>query len=174
MTGVKLTYEDYCLIPEDLNRHEILDGEHFVNPAPRPGHQRALLVLALQFEVQLPRGLVYIAPCDLHLTEVDVLQPDLMVLSPDRRHIVTETKVEGAPNLVVEILSPSTSSLDRNLKKARYARGGVPEYWIMDLDERVVEQFVLKGEEYRFLGTHCNTIVPQSMEGLRIELAEIW
>ena len=89
MTGqdgpsVKLTYEDYCLIPDDLNRHEILDGEHFVNPAPGPGHQRALLVLAIQFEAQLPKGLVYIAPCDLHLTEVDVLQPDLMVLSPDR------------------------------------------------------------------------------------------
>ena len=173
-SSVKLTYEDYCLIPDDLNRHEILDGEHFVNPAPGPGHQRALLVLAVQFEVQLPKGLVYIAPCDLHLTEVDVLQPDLMVLSPDRRPIVTEIKVEGPPNLVVEILSPSTASLDRDLKRARYARGGVPEYWIVDLDERVVEQFVFEGEGYRFLGAHPNAVVPRSLEGLRIDVSGLW
>lgn len=145
-----------------------------MNPAAQTGHQRVLLVLALQFEVQLQQGLVYIAPCDLHLTEVDVLQPDLMVLSPDRRHIVTETKVEGAPNLVVEIRSPSTTSLDRDLKNARYARGGVPEYWIVDLDEHVVEQFILEGEEYRFPGVHTDAVVPQSLESLRIDVSELW
>jgi Uma2 family endonuclease len=74
----------------------------------------------------------------------------------------------------VEILSPSTVSLDRDLKRARYLRGGVPEYWIVDLDERVVEQFVLEGEEYRFLGAHPNAVVPRSLEGLRIDVSGLW
>ena len=175
--GVKLTYRDYCRFPDDGKRHEILDGEHHVTPAPRLSHQGVLIELALQIRPQMrEKGLVYGAPVDVHLSEVDILQPDFVVIAPERRHILTPTKIKGAPDLVVEVLSPSTVARDRGLKKRRYAAGGVPEYWIVDLEEHVVEQHVLEGGEYRLVGAHEDEVRARApgLAHVRLDLRELW
>ena len=126
--AVKLTYQDYCRIPEDGQRHEVLDGEHLVNPAPTPGHQGVLGRLYVQLFHAIEEaglGLVFPAPTDLHLSEVDILQPDIMVILSEHRHIVTRTKVKGVPDLVVEVLSRSTGKQDRTRKKRRFLEAGV-------------------------------------------------
>ena len=175
--GVKLTYRDYCRFPDDGKRHEILDGEHHVTPAPRLTHQTVVTELILQIRPQVrEKGLVYGAPVDVHLSEVDILQPDLVVIAPDRRHILTPTKIKGAPDLVVEVLSSSTEARDRGLKKRRYAAGGVPEYWIVDLEEHVVEQHVLEGGEYRLVGAHEDELRARApgLAHVRLDLRELW
>lgn len=175
--GVKLTYQDYCRFPDDGGRHEILDGEHYVTPAPRLPHQSFLMRLGTQFETQIgERDLVYAAPVDVQLSDVDILQPDLAVVVPARRHILTETKIMGAPDLVGEVLSPSTGSRDRGLKKQRYAAGGVPEYWIIDLETRVLEQHVLQGGQYQLVGRHEDEVRPLvlGLAHVRLDLRRLW
>src|SRR5436305_1778740 len=128
----KLSYGDYVLIPEDGRRHEILDGEHCVTPAPLTRHQRVSARLhgnlePFVFERQL--GLVLAAPTDVLLSPHDVAQPDLLFISKARMEIVAEENVQGAPDLVVEILSERTRRRDERLKHDLYERFGVQEYW---------------------------------------------
>ncbi len=175
--AVKLTYQDYCRIPEDGQRHEILDGEHSVTPAPGTNHQEILVELAAQLVVQLKGkglGRVFPAPTDLHLSDVDVLQPDLMVILVEHDHIITPTKVEGVPDLVVEVLSPSTGNHDCRRKKERYRKAGVPEYWIVDPDEHVVEQHLLEEGAYRLVGRCERVLRPAVIPEIRIDLTGIW
>ena len=175
-SAVKLTYQDYCRIPEDGQRHEILDGEHRVSPAPSTDHQSVLLRLGSQLYTQVESkglGRVFIAPTDLHLSEVDIVQPDLMVILESNLHIITPTKVKGVPDLVVEALSPSTASHDRKAKKERYRIAGVPEYWIVDPDEHVVEQYLLEGEAYR-LAEFCERKLCPALPGVVIDVDALW
>src|SRR5215207_4967846 len=107
----KLSYEDYVHFPDDGQRHEILDGEHYVTPAPFLRHQRIsmrLTVRLLPFIEQNDLGELFVAPSDVLLSAHDILQPDLFYVSKRRAKIVTEKNVQGAPDLVIEILSPST------------------------------------------------------------------
>ncbi len=138
--AVKLTYEDYCNTPDD-ERYELLDGDLVMTPAPREVHQRVLMnfsYLLFQAVTQAKSGRVYAAPFDVVLSETDVVQPDLLFISNERAHVITEDNVQGAPDLVVEILSPSTADRDLTVKREIYARHGVKEYWIVDTDARTV------------------------------------
>lgn len=175
--AVKLTYQDYCRIPEDGQRHEILDGEHFVNPAPTPGHQTALGRLYVQLYHAVEErglGLVYISPIDVQLSEVDILQPDIVVILGEHRHIVTTTRVRGVPDLVVEMLSPSTEKHDRIRKKKRYAQAGIPEYWIADSTEQMVEQHILEGGDYRLVDRCAGELRSRAIPGVRIDVTRLW
>ena len=132
---VKFTFQDWLQTPEDGLRHEILDGEHVVTPSPNLHHQR--VSRRIQFQLYQPieltgRGEVFDAPCGVRLSDEDVVEPDLFVVLAQRSEIMLETHVDGAPDLVVEILSKSTGRRDRGIKKSRYARFRVPEYWIVD------------------------------------------
>ena len=176
-SAVKLTYQDYCRIPEDGQHHEILDGEHCVSPAPSTDHQSVLLRLGSQLYTQVESkglGRVFIAPTDLHLSDVDIVQPDLMVILESNLHIITPTKVKGIPDLVIEILSPSTASHDREAKKERYRIAGVPEYWIVDPDEHVVEQYLLEGDAYRLAGLRDNEVSLAILQDVRIDIPRLW
>ncbi len=139
---VRYNYTDHQSIPEDHQRHEIVDGELFVTPTPRVNHQHVaanLLVLLRSFADPLRLGLT-VGPITVRLEEELVLEPDLVFIRQDRMSIVDpEGDVHGPPDLVVEILSPSTKSYDRNLKRKRYLESGVGEVWIIDIDERMVE-----------------------------------
>jgi len=131
----KLTYEDYVLIPEDGLRHEILDGEHYVSPAPFTRHQLVLGRLHLRlgnFLEERNLGTLLLAPTDVVLSLHDVVQPDLLFISRARRAILTEKNVQGAPDLAVEILSESNRHVDEGVKLDRYGRLGIGEYWILD------------------------------------------
>ena len=131
----KLTYEDYLLFPEDGNRHEILDGEHYVTAAPYPRHQSVLVELTswiAPFVRQHRLGRFYVAPVDVLLARHDIVQPDLLFISNASMKILTEKNVQGAPDLVVEVLSDSTRKRDEGIKLQRYDLLGVQEYWVVD------------------------------------------
>jgi len=148
----KLTYEDYVLFPEDGQRHEIIDGEHYVSPAPTPKHQRVSMRLSSRLHVFAEEhrlGEILAAPTDVLLSRHDILQPDILLIANERAGIVTEKNIQGAPDLVVEILSKSTRKLDERLKLARYELLGVSEYWIVDPLADRVHVFRSEGESFR-------------------------
>jgi Uma2 family endonuclease len=143
-SSAKLTYDDFAQIPHDGLLHEIIEGEHYVTPAPSRRHQRILRRLLYLVEGHLqqhPVGEVFFAPFDVLLSEHNVFEPDLLFLSRARSTLLTEKNLQGAPDLVVEILSPSTSSRDRRLKRDVYERTGVTEYWVVDPDRDVVDVY---------------------------------
>ncbi|MDH5586776.1 MAG: Uma2 family endonuclease [Nitrospirota bacterium] len=132
---LKFTYEDFLLFPEDGKRHELLDGDHFVTPAPTTRHQRLSLRLSTAIEVFLkdhPIGELFVAPCDVVLSNVDVVEPDLLFVASSHAAIITERNIQGPPDLVVEILSDSTRKTDEVIKRKLYERFGITEYWIID------------------------------------------
>jgi Uma2 family endonuclease len=140
-TPAKLTYDDFVNFPDDGQRHELIDGEHYVTPSPATIHQQLVgrLHLALGNWLQNhPIGEVFFAPFDVVLSRHDVVEPDLLVVLSDQTDIVTPAHVRGTPALVVEVLSPGTRRRDTGLKRRLYDRAGVREYWIVDPDERTV------------------------------------
>lgn len=148
----KLTYEDYLYFPQDGRRHEILDGEHFVVPAPTLRHQSVVsnLHLALGLFVRMHRlGRVWTAPVDVVLSDVDILQPDLVFVAESRANLLADTHIQGAPDLVVEVLSPSSRRTDLVTKRHLYEKHGVSEYWIVDPEIEAVETYRLTDNGYR-------------------------
>ncbi|MGE3978165.1 MAG: Uma2 family endonuclease [Nitrospira sp.] len=132
---LRLTYEDYRLIPDDGKRHELIEGEHYMSPSLSIKHQRLsgrLFAALYAFLQQHPVGEVFAAPCDVVLSDVDVVQPDLIFVATAQAAIVTEANIRGIPTLVVEILSEGNRKLDETIKRQRYEHYGIPEYWIID------------------------------------------
>ena len=136
-----LTYEDYRATPDD-ERYELLDGDLIMVPAPNLAHQKVQRRLGQrlsQFIEDHALGEFFFAPCDVVLADTDVVQPDLLFVSRDREHLLRGgDNVRGAPDLVVEILSPATAERDRGYKQALYERHGVAEYWLVDPVEETV------------------------------------
>ena len=134
--GVKLTYDDFVLFPDDGQRHELIDGEHYVTPSPARKHQAIVWNLTLLIGTYLrghPVGRAFSAPFDVVFSEFDVVEPDLLFISSARQKEVLTTKhVRGAPDLVVEIGSPATRKRDETIKRRLYERFGVSEYWVID------------------------------------------
>lgn len=149
---VKLTYEDYLLFPEDDDlRHELIEGEHEVTPAPGRRHQQVLQRLNRVLDGFVnARGLgeVYFAPFEVKLSNWNALQPDLLFVSRARAEAFTDRGIDGPPDLVVEVLSPSTRKRDQTRKLAVYEKHAVPEYWIVDHERRRVLVYRLRGERY--------------------------
>jgi Uma2 family endonuclease len=148
------TWNDYRQLPDE-QRVEIIGGKIFdMSPAPGTRHQSIALELSLHLGIFFKGKPCkpFIAPTDLKLSDEDVVQPDLMVVCNQDQ--IKETHVEGAPTLVVEILSPSTQSHDRKLKMELYARSGVNEVWLVSPLPPGIEVFLLDGETYRFVGMY--------------------
>ena len=175
---VKFTYQDYLQFPED-RRCEIIDGELFLTPAPTTYHQRVsvrLLYLLMQHVLEHGLGEILEAPCDLLLSQTDVVQPDIFFVSKERQAIVEEKYVSAAPDLVIEILSESTASRDRGIKAKMYERFGVPELWIVDPWAKKVEILRRSGEEFARLAVFgsSDTLVTPTFPGLEIPLAKVF
>ena len=149
-TKIKYNYQDYLQLPED-KRYEIIDGDLFMVPSPNESHQH-ILVNILQVLVNHVRknklGAVYCAPFDILFSEEDIVQPDVIFVSNENKKVITKDNIKGSPDLLVEILSPSTSRRDIGIKKKLYARHGVREYWIVDPERETVDVFRLKGREF--------------------------
>ncbi len=150
------TYADYARLPDDTWKYEVIRGELHMTPAPTPIHQRAVLRIAAaldRFIRDANRGEVFTAPIDVILPDNlgTPVQPDILFLAAEHLERVKERWIEGPPDLVVEVLSPSNWVDDRRVKFDVYAQAGVPEYWIVDPDLRTVEVFVLDQGAYRLL-----------------------
>ena len=175
---VVLTYEDYLKLPDNGTRKEILGGELFVTPAPTPRHQDVVgtLFVALRTHTDARRlGRVFSSPIDVVLGPTDVVQPDIVFIAERRRNIIGEAAIHGAPDLVVEVLSPGTAPIDRGRKMQAYARATVPEYWIVDPDARAIEVYALKGGTYQLVArADRGTWTPTLFPGLTIALDTLW
>ena len=150
--GLKLTYDDFLLFPDDGKRHELIDGEHYVTPSPNLPHQTILgnlyLVIASWLESH-PVGRVFLSPLDVVFTRFDVVEPDLLYCSNERgSQILTRQNVQGVPELVVEIASPGTRKRDETIKRRLYEREGVSEYWIVDPQTDVVRVYRREGDVF--------------------------
>jgi Uma2 family endonuclease len=149
--NVPYTYQEYCYLPNDGRRCEIVEGELYVTPTPSSMHQTVSrrLQFALMSQLDVPGiAMVFNAPFDVILAETSAVQPDLAIIRKSRRDSISKRGFEGSPDVVVEILSPSTRGNDIFLKKAAYARLGIQEYWIVDPDLGHVEVFRLKENGY--------------------------
>ncbi len=175
----KLTYEDYVTLPDDGRRYEILDGELAVSPSPTSAHQLVSENLSFGLSAWVrARGLgrIWYAPLDLILEPSVVMQPDIFFISNARSSIVTKRGVEGAPDLVIEILSESTAARDRGVKMHIYARHGIARYWIVDVDRRTLEVHALRDPDYELTATYSDSEIAQLdvPDGFVLRLAEIW
>ena len=149
------TYDDYAALPDDGRRYEIVKGVLVMTPAPSPEHQDIVgeIFSALRTHIKLAGlGRVFTGPIDVDLGPKNVYQPDLVVVLNTHLDRVAEKKIIGAPDLVVEVASPSTAAYDRLTKYEKYAHAGIREYWMVKPKSRSVEVLVLEGREYRSLG----------------------
>ncbi len=157
-------------------RHEIIDGVHIVNAAPNTIHQHVSKRLQYQLYTKIELaglGVLFNAPVDVQLSEFDVVQPDLVIVLNENVRKITLTKIKVAPNLVVEILSHSTSELDRTVKKELYERAGVQEYWIVDPYEQSIQQWVLENGKYSLLAA-ADPVALTIAPGILIAKETIW
>ncbi len=131
----KFTYEDFLNFPDDGRRHEIIDGEHYVTPSPNTSHQTIVGNLHAAIRRYLDSrviGAVFLAPFDVLFSNINIVEPDLLYVSRERQGVVTHAHVKGAPDLVVEVLSPGTRKVDEITKRKLYEQFDVQEYWIID------------------------------------------
>ncbi|MDE0199444.1 MAG: Uma2 family endonuclease [Caldilineaceae bacterium] len=174
----KLTYADYLRTADD-ERYELLSGELVMSPSPKEIHQYILGRLFLRlgtFIYGRNLGRVYCAPFDVVLSDTDVVQPDLLFVSNSRESIITEEDVRGAPDLVVEILSPATAERDRTVKLDLYARYGVREYWIVDPDDKKITLFLKSESRLEVVGIYEaeESLRSPTLAGFSIALREIF
>ena len=175
---VKRTYEDYCSTADD-KRYELLNGDLMMVPAPNRKHQSILIRLGRElsrFTEEHGLGELYVAPFDVVLSETDVVQPDLLFICRAREHTITDENVRGAPDLVIEILSPSTADRDVGYKHELYSRHGVREYWIVDpLAETVAVHRQRNGRlELASTFGRRDSLGTALLEGLQLDLDDIF
>jgi Uma2 family endonuclease len=180
--GVKLTYDDFLLFPDDGKRHELIDGEHYVTPSPNMKHQRVagnLHWLIRSYLETHPVGEVFFAPFDVVFSRFDVVEPDLLYMSRERAaQVLTSKNVQGAPDLVIEIGSPSTRKRDETIKRRLYERTGVAEYWVVDPEIDTIRVYRLSGTAYarpEELSFEARDLLKTSLlPGLELPLADIF
>ena len=141
----RLTYDDFLLFPDDGKRHELIDGVHYVTPSPRLRHQDLVGRLHGAIYVYLQQhpeaGRLFLAPLDVVLSHYDVVEPDLLFIANDQAGIMTDKNIQGAPALVVEVMSKSTRKRDAQIKRRLFEQVGVREYWLVDPELDTVQVF---------------------------------
>ena len=175
----KLTYRDYCALPDDGRRYEILDGDLRVSPSPMTPHQRVTARLWAIIDAHARRhglGEPFIAPTDVLLGPHDVIVPDIAFVSAARRSIVTEKNLKGAPDLIVEVLSPNTAIRDKRDKRAIYARAGVRFYWIIDPKRVSILELELADDAYVTVNEVGADDIwrPRLFPKLRVAVSSLW
>ena len=183
MTSVisKLTYDEFQTLPRDgSKRFELIEGEDFMTASPNTKHQRAvakLLRLIADFAEKHDFGEVFVAPYDIVFSKWTALEPDLLFIRKERRSIITDANVQGAPDLVIEILSPSNKEYDRETKMRAYQSAGVPEIWYFDPADDSAEVLNL-GADGRYVVTAKLSgnapIVSKALPGLSLTLDQVF
>ncbi|MBI2889974.1 MAG: Uma2 family endonuclease [Nitrospirae bacterium] len=177
LAPVKFTYEDYCLLPED-KRYELIEGDLYMTPAPATRHQSISKYVLYAFVSQLERtgmAVVFNAPIDVYLSDENVVQPDVLAIAIERKGIVKEKYIRGAPDLVVEILSSEHPERDRTIKRKLYHKFGVKEYWIVDPEARSVEIWSWDQDGFKLAGSSTTgAVTSHTFPSLSIPVAEIF
>ncbi len=174
------TYEDYLRLPRDGWQYEVIDGRLIMVPAPMPIHQQVIIRLGaalFDFLRRHPLGEIFPAPTDVLVPgRAEPVQPDLVFVAAERLNIVTKRAIEGAPDLAIEVLSPTTWLDDRRTKFALYAEIGVKEYWIVDPDERTVEVFALQEGRYGLVNRYGSdeTLRSDLLPGFEVVVGELF
>ncbi len=177
------TYELYESVPEDGNRYEVIEGRLTMAPSPGFGHQRSGFQLGLQLGIWAKEngaGEVLPAPFAVVLPHPPrrqrFVEPDWIFVAKDRSELITQKNIQGAPDLLVEILSPGTARADWVEKKTAYEKSGVAHYWVVDPDQQVLTAFRLKDGKYELEARVGPDAIfePEGFPGLRINLAEVW
>ena len=176
---IKLTYQDFCALPDDGRRYEILDGDLYMSPSPEEPHQNVVgnLFAILREHVRRNKlGKVYVAPFDVLLDEHNIVEPDIIFVSNAKRSILTRKNIKGAPDLLVEALSPFSGERDLRDKRSLYARCGVEWYWIVDPEKKTVLELRLIERAYAVASDTKDPgpFTPALFLGLRIDLPELW
>jgi len=174
-----MTYHEYALLPQDRNRYEVLDGELYMTPSPTYLQQHIVTYLAsmlLEHVSARKLGEVLTAPMDVLLSESNIVQPDVLFIRTNRVPARDAKNITVAPDLIVEVLSPSSVEQDRETKKAVYARHGVPHYWIIDPQARTLEMYSLAVAQYELAAELRGDATATSplFPGLTIPLARLW
>lgn len=177
--GVRFRAHDIWDCPEDGNRYEVVGGELLVTPPPSEPHQRAVIALSSiiwQFVRGRRMGRVYQAPFGVMLSPDTAVQPDILYISNTRESIISGRGAEGAPDLVVEVLSPGTSARDRGIKMRQYATAGVAHYWLIDPLAHTLEAYELVEKGYALTENRSGSEIfcPTLFHGLEIPLADLW
>ncbi len=175
---IKFTYQDYKNLPEsETKRYELLEGELIMVPSPTTYHQRIsrnLEHILWDLVRKHDLGFIYNAPLDVVFSEQDVAQPDIIFILKEHSQIITEENIQGAPDLIIEILSPATAERDRTYKRTLYARNGVKEYWLVDPDKRTIEVMILTEEGFQQVGVYNKTLTSPILPGLSLNLSEVF
>ena len=172
-----LTVRDYDSFPDDGNRYEIIGGELSVSLSPTLEHQR--IVLGVVFELERffrerPIGEVFVAPLDVELSNFDVVEPDVVVVLDANASVKREKRIVGAPDIVVEVISPSSAMQDRVRKGALYAMNGVREYWLVDPGNRTFDILALRPPEYVPVEQSAWSIRSRVLDGFELDLAHLF
>ena len=175
---IKFSVDDYMTTPDE-KRYQLLAGALILAPAPKDIHQAIvghLFVTLYQFVNQLGLGWVRVSPYDVVLSRYDVFQPDILFVSNSRAGIITEANIQGAPDLVVEVLSPGTARYDRGYKRTLYGRHGVLEYWLVDPEAETVEVLTLEEAGLTPAATYRrgDTLASPLLAGLSIDLEPVF
>lgn len=174
----RYTYEDYQKLPEGAP-YQLIGGELVLTPAPSTYHQIIAMKLAFQMialVTQKELGIVLFAPVDVYLGETETYQPDIIFIARERLKIIERERINGAPDLVVEILSPATAYYDLRKKFKVYERCGVKEYWIVDPEEKSVEIYLLQDGKFRLdqQAAGEGSVASRVLEGFTVTLASIF
>ncbi|HLC16333.1 MAG TPA: Uma2 family endonuclease [Thermodesulfovibrionia bacterium] len=172
------TYADYEKLPEGAP-YQLIGGKLVMSPSPVTFHQR--ISRRIEFELVKfveDRGLgeVFYAPIDVCLSDIDTYQPDIIFIAKERGYIIGQKNIEGAPDLVIEILSPSTECYDLRDKKAVYEKKGVKEYWIVDPSDKCIEVYENSGYGFKLIEKACcdGQIYSRLLHGFYVSLSEVF
>ncbi len=175
----KLTYQDYLNLPPDDFRYQLIEGELIMTPAPKVIHQivKSNIEKHLRnFVEENQLGLVLDAPCDVYFDEKNVLQPDIFFISQKRSQIINEDMINGAPDLIIEVLSPHSAYYDLVEKKALYERHNVLEYWLVDPKLKWIEIYILKDQKFHLhqRAENKQTITSHLLKGFSLPLEQVF
>ena len=171
------TADRRAALPDDGRRYEIIDGELFVTPSPSVRHQRAALALAVRLRAYLaahPVGEVIIAPADVEFSDDTVVEPDVFVVPLVGGRLAEELEDAGRPLLVVEILSPTTERTDRGRKRELFQARAVPDYWIVNVEARVIERWCPGATRAELVTERLEWRPDADVEPFVMTLDELW
>lgn len=174
------TYEHWLQFPNDGWKYEILDGVLYMSPPPTINHQDVATELIARMRIhtrQHKLGVVFAAPTGVHLpTQAVPVEPDILFVRNERRHMIEERYIEGAPDLVVEVLSRSNADYDRTTKYAQYEQAGVSEYWLVNYWDETITIYNLVDQNYHLTGLFQNgdTATSQVLTGFQIAVTDLF